>query len=77
MSEIINWILWSVGVCVVAGALVVAICRTFIVIAETVTESKRQKVYIADRVAECHRWFSGFKDLDVIWDYIFANRTET
>lgn len=20
----------------------------------------------------CHRWFSGWKDLDIIWDYIFS-----
>ena len=26
---------------------------------------------VSNRAAECHRWFSGFKDLDLIWDYIF------
>lgn len=24
--------------------------------------------------AYCHRWFSGWKDLDIIWDYIFGNQ---
>jgi hypothetical protein len=25
------------------------------------------------RLAECYRWFSGWKDLDIIWDYISGN----
>jgi hypothetical protein len=24
------------------------------------------------RVIECHRWFSGWKDLDIIWDYLMT-----
>lgn len=23
-------------------------------------------------VIQCHRWFSGWKDLDIIWDYILS-----
>lgn len=24
------------------------------------------------RVHECHRWFAGWRDLDIIWGYIFG-----
>jgi len=27
---------------------------------------------IEQRAAQAHRWFSGWKDLDIIWDYIFG-----
>ena len=31
-----------------------------------------QKAYhVKNRLIECHRWFSGWKDLDIIWDYLF------
>lgn len=25
------------------------------------------------KVVELHRWFSGWKDLDIIWNYIFGD----
>jgi hypothetical protein len=28
--------------------------------------------YEHDRIIECHRWFSGWEDLDVIWDYLLG-----
>ena len=70
--EVINWILWSIGLIAVAVALFCGIAWTVIIVAEIVTESRRQKTTIADNVAEAHRWLSGFKDLDMIWDYIFG-----
>lgn len=70
--EIINWILWSIGLVAVAVALFCGIAWTVIIVAEIVTDSRRQKTAIADNVAEAYRWLSGFKDLDMIWDYIYG-----
>lgn len=27
---------------------------------------------VYQRVVGCHRWFSGWKDLDIIWNYLFT-----
>ena len=30
-----------------------------------------QRFYMTHQKAvQCHRWFSGWKDLDIIWDYL-------
>jgi len=26
---------------------------------------------VASKLSNVHRWFSGWKDLDIIWDYVF------
>jgi hypothetical protein len=37
-------------------------------------EYLRQNRVCRQRVVNLHRWFSGWKDLDIIWDYIFEGR---
>jgi len=27
---------------------------------------------VASGVVQCHRWFSGWEDLDIIWDYLLS-----
>lgn len=35
-----------------------------------------RKAYdVRTKVVQCHRWFSGWKDLDIIWDYILSPMT--
>lgn len=75
MTIILSWFFWSVGVAVVALAIAGCIYWLITEILFIITESRRQKTAIADRVAEAERWFSGFKDLDVIWDYIYGRRS--
>jgi hypothetical protein len=36
-------------------------------------ELEKQSIAFSTMV-QCHRWFSGWRDLDIIWDYIFGNR---
>lgn len=74
MAEILNWILWSIGFVAVGVALFVGVAWVIFWVTDTITESRRQQTYIAERVGQCHRWFSGFKDLDIIWDYIYGKR---
>lgn len=70
--EVVNWVLWSIGAVVVLASLLIGICWTASWVTWIVTESRRNKTEIADRAATAHRWLSGFKDLDIIWDYIFG-----
>lgn len=28
------------------------------------------------KLSEVYRWFSGWKDLDIIWEYIFKNKKD-
>lgn len=37
-------------------------------------ESLIKALYIRARVIEGHRWFSGWKDLDIIWEYVLGKR---
>lgn len=34
-----------------------------------------RRYFISARASECHRWFSGWKDLDVIWDYLLYQKS--
>ncbi len=70
MMEALNWLFWLAGAFVIVGFGMVLGYRAIASLVDRVTESRRQKTFIADRVQECHRWFSGFKDLDIIWDFL-------
>lgn len=35
-------------------------------------EAYQKGYFVKLKVLECHRWFSGWKDLDVIWDYLLG-----
>ena len=41
-----------------------------------VTTSYLQHLEKSDRrmqtISQIHRWFAGWKDLDIIWDYVFS-----
>lgn len=31
---------------------------------------------VQSRVLQCHRWFSGWKDLDLIWEYVLKGKCQ-
>lgn len=43
-------------------------------IREAELKEYRRCAAITQTVLQCHRWFSGWKDLDIIWDYVLGNR---
>ena len=32
----------------------------------------KRSYFVSQRVVNCQRWFSGWKDLDIIWEYILS-----
>lgn len=44
----------------------------FIVIHKDDWKDIERAVYIKNRLVEVHLWFSGWRDLEIIWDYVFA-----
>jgi hypothetical protein len=42
------------------------------IIAESEYNELRRSHNIKSTLVNVHRWFSGWEDLDIIWDYVFA-----
>ena len=32
----------------------------------------KRSYFVSQKVINCHRWFSGWKDLDIIWEYLLS-----
>ncbi len=48
----------------------------FRIIREEEYQSLIQDYQVAHKVLRVRRWFSGWKDLDIIWDYLFDKSRE-
>lgn len=70
MSEIFSWFFWCIGVFTCAVIVFVGSWLVIGAIVETLTEAARADRNVKLRVADAQRWLSGFKDLDVIWNYL-------
>lgn len=72
--EILNWIFWIVGGIVICGAICLALWLSVVYLWDGYwfnTPSAQEK-QVAEKVAEVHRWFWSFRDLDIIWDYVYG-----
>lgn len=76
MTETGSWIAQIIGLLIVVVLAIFAVSVAWSVTLEYIharSVAKRHKE-IVDSLAMVHRWFSGFRDLDIIWDYVYGKR---
>ena len=76
MTDIGSWIGQIIGLVIVVALAIVAVSVAWSVTLEYIyarSVAKRDRE-IVESLAMVHRWFSGFRDLDIIWDYIYGKR---
>ncbi len=73
MIEILNLVLWVIGLLTSLGIVGLAVAWIVTYVMEwyaDVAPSVKAKA-VMRRAGTCHRWLAGFDDLDIVWDYIF------
>ena len=76
MTEIGSWIAQIIGLAVLVALAVIAASVAWAVTLDYIdrrSSAARNEEIIAS-LAAVYRWFSGFRDLDIIWDYIYGKR---
>ena len=77
MTEIGTWITQLVGLVFFVAVAVITVSVTWAVTLDYIdsrSQAKRDRE-IVDSLAMVHRWFSGFRDLDIIWNYVYGKRS--
>lgn len=74
--EIGNLIAQIIGLVALIAGAVIAVSVALACIFDYLDRRSKAKRYeeIVDSLTMVHRWFSGFRDLDIIWDYIYGKR---
>lgn len=74
MTEIGSWIAQIIGLIIIVALAIFAASIAWSVTLEYIHSRSVAKRHeeIANNLAMVHRWFSGFRDLDIIWDYVYG-----
>ena len=76
MTDIGSWIGQIIGLVIVVALAIVAVSVVWAVTLDYIDRRSRaaRNEEIIASLAAVYRWFSGFRDLDIIWDYIYGKR---
>ena len=76
MTEIGTWVSQIIGLAALVALAVIAVSVAWAVTLDYIDRRSRaaRNEEIIASLAAVYRWFSGFRDLDIIWDYIYGKR---